>query len=466
MSIDTSVNVAYINRDKQVVHSIDAVNNRANSFTSQVLLIAPFNVENSMYVNFQLSNSIGIPSRYMELVGTINDEYTGGEDWYAWIYTISPKIMAAASAEVNSQMKCSFSEFRTTTSESEYNFLGFQSNEVTLLANYGPGNINGYVATDNDYMGVGTDDPDDIDNTISTATCYLVVNDVWTNQNQTVREFEEEKGILRESFLAESDPAYFSVTPNVSATEEYQDNSNLDTLTVAVSKLIAKVAALEEEMPKKMQLNLTTLTPTPGSASSDVIGITNKDEETYKITFEELRAFLSDQIDDTVSYYSDGASQEPPGTDLLTEYPELPDGDTSYDDLVIQVLNAKDAPHAEDQVDNRLWRYDTDAVSGSKWRNTQKAAEVTVDDFNALVSRVLDLEQFESNVLDGTVAVKKAEQDKDGNQIDTTYQKKSEKSVQNGYPSLNVNAEVPLAELPIDDVGSKNIITDIERTKL
>jgi hypothetical protein len=232
MPILTNITKVYLNADRTKKDVINPFISSGANFTTPILLVAPFSIHNSHYVNFKLENLVQVPTRYLMLIGYETSEDTNNEQWGVWRYDIGSAILAAAvsSGKNNrpNELLISFSEYANVTDDDIYDFIGFYSSLSTLNSLYP-------APLDNLYAGVGNG------TTMGTATCYLAVGGVWVSQSKTVFQFESDEGILRESFIGESVKIPLSIDPNISTIVDEVDNTNLDIIFKNISNLNGEV---------------------------------------------------------------------------------------------------------------------------------------------------------------------------------------------------------------------------------
>ena len=376
MSIQTNIAKIYLKLDRTVKKVIDPFISRGANNTVQIMLVAPFNIQNSQYVNFELESSIDVPTRYMTLVGTENSVDTDNEDWGVWVYSISEKILAGAAANASSILNVTFSEFRNTTSPSSYEFIGFQSTEAALNANFP-------TPTNDQYAGVGNG------TTLGTATCYLAVNGTWVNQNKTVLQFESDNSILRQSFIGESNPEPLSVDPNISTINDETDNTNLDIVFVNISDLQGRTLTIEtllgvdgENFVKSALASEYQPTSTPEGA--DQLYIEKENGDKRRVSFADLAAGARDNFIGTFATASGLTCPDP--DDLICTYPN---GIADPNDRLGWVANVT--------ATNSLWRWIT---ASNEWQDTGEAPTLAKDIGYDPAS---DPSTGETNVQDGMV---------------------------------------------------------------
>lgn len=313
MNIMTNIAKIYLNADKTIKKVIDPFISRGANSTVQIVLVGPFDVQNSQYVNFELDNSIEVPTRYMTLVGTENSDDTDNEDWGVWVYTIGGKILAGAAGNTSEIMNVTFTEFLNSTLPSSYEFIGFQSTEAAL-------NINFPNPTDDQYAGVGNG------TTLGTSTCYLAVNNVWVNQNKTVLEFESDNSILRTTLVGESQKQALSVDPSISVINDEVDNTNLDVIFANISDLQGRVLTIETLLGVdgtnfvKSNFNAEYFQQSQPSAKDTVVIFEEETSENKRVTLADL---LESGRTTFIGTFETAASLTCPDVqDLLCQYPD------------------------------------------------------------------------------------------------------------------------------------------------
>jgi hypothetical protein len=234
MSIGVNITKIYLNPDRTIIpeYTEHPFVSRGQNNTWVIMMVAPFNIMNSHYVNFGLENEIAVPTRYMTLMGVENSDKTGNEDWGVWYYTVGSKITMGAASNNSDKLNITFSEFKNTTDSEVYTFVGFQSTVTELNANFP-------TPADDLYVGVGQG------TTLGTSICYLSIAGEWITQEKTVYQFELDNNILREEFVGESAIIELGIDPNVKGIVDEVDNTNLDVIFADMSILSGKVTQLE-----------------------------------------------------------------------------------------------------------------------------------------------------------------------------------------------------------------------------
>lgn len=106
-------------------------------------------------------------------------------------------------------------------------------------------------------------------------------------------------------------------------------------------------------------------------------------------------------------------------------------------------------PDYVDQYDLRHWNENTDAIDTILKNHADLIEAETANRVNA----ENDINSEITKIKDGTTVVEKAKNDKDGNQIDTTYQKKSYKV--SSWGSTPNNDNYPTEKLVKDNLDGK-----------
>jgi hypothetical protein len=245
--MDINITRIYVNLDGTIVPGQELGNiSRGNTNKSIIELVAPFpnterlvttlDYKKGLEGNFE-SLDVLIPRRDMTLqTGEIvNNDFTSGEDWNVWQYSLGKDDLANASRRKITSLFVTFVREERTVDDEIYKFRGFvipQGSETDLDALNQLAN-----PVLNDYAGVGTE--------TSTAQCYLYNGTIWDNQQQTVLEFETANELLRTDFIGESDLKRVNVKPNNSVIEE-EISVNSTTLAFGkISLLEGKVSNIE-----------------------------------------------------------------------------------------------------------------------------------------------------------------------------------------------------------------------------
>lgn len=355
MAIVTNIAKIYLNLDKTLKKVINPFISRGANNTVQIMLVAPFNIQNSEYVNFELESTVEVPTRYMMLIAYENSVDTNNENWGVWVYTIGEKILAGAASNNSEELNISFTEFLNEVTPSSFEFIGFQSTEAALNTNFP-------TPDDDQYAGVGDG------TTLGTSVCYLAVNGTWVNQNVTVLVFESNNDILRKSFIGESVIVTLGIDPNISTINDEVDNTNLDVVFKNLSTLNGKVLDIEtllgtdgENFVKSDLLAEYLATSTP--EGDDQLYIQKANGDLRRTSFADLAAGARDNFIGTFDTASGLSCPDP--DDLLCTYPN---GIADPNDRLGWVANV--------DFTSTKWRWIT---ASNEWQDTGESPSLAKD---------------------------------------------------------------------------------------